>query len=96
MQEDQKESQKGRTETLPRTVHKTVAEEEVAAVADNEEAWMLVHQSSAADVYVCSLKSQESWSSAETPGHLAGFYQFQPPPVVLQTAHAQKVDSQRP
>ena len=50
------------------------AEEVVGA--DSEEAGMLEQQSSAADGYVHSPKSQESWSSAEMPGHLAGLYQF--------------------
>lgn len=75
MQEGQKESQNGRTGTLPRTVHKMVAEE-VAAVADNGEAATSWWVNSAEDEYVCSLKSRGSWCSAGRPGPPAGFYQF--------------------
>ncbi len=72
MQEGQKEAQHGRSETLPRTVHTTVAEE-VEAVADSGEAGTSDCERGAADGYVCSLKSQESWSSAGRPVPLAGF-----------------------
>lgn len=75
MWEGQKESQGGRTETLPRTVRRTVAEE-VAAVADNGEARTPGRERSAADEYGCSLKSLESWSSVGRPGPPAGFYQI--------------------
>lgn len=75
MQEGQKESQDGRTETLTRTVHRTVAEE-VAVVADNGEAGTPRWESSVADEYGCSLKSLESWSSVGRPGPPAGFYQI--------------------
>lgn len=94
MREGQKESPNGRTETLPRTARRMAAEE--AAGADSEEAGMSEQGSSAVDECVCSLTLRESQSSAETPGHLAGFYHFQLLPVVLQTVHVQKVDSQRP
>lgn len=70
MREGQKDSQNGRGETLPRTVHKMVAEEVEAAV-DSEEAGM--QESSAADDCACSPRSQENWSGVETTGLLAGF-----------------------
>lgn len=76
MQEGQKGFQHGRSETLPRTVHRTVVEEVAAAVAGNGEAGMSGWESSAVDEYACSLKSQESWNSAGRTGCPAGFYQF--------------------
>lgn len=72
MRGGQRESRTGRTEISPRTAHRTVAEGE-AAVADSGEAGMLGREGSAADGYGCNPKSQESWSSAERPGPLAGF-----------------------
>ena len=73
MQEGQNGSLNGKSETLPRTVHKTEAEE-VVAVAGSEEEQMLDHESSAADECACSLKSGENRRRAETTGHLAEFY----------------------
>lgn len=92
MQGAQKEAQNGRSETLPRTVHRMVAEE-VAAVADNEEAGSWRRQGSAAVECVWSLKSQESWSSAGRTGPLAGLQRL---PVGLQAKYGPKADLQWP
>lgn len=93
MQGGQKDPQNGRSETLPRTAHKTEAEE-VAAAVGSEEAGM--QGSSAADDCARSLRSRENWSSVETTGCLAGFYPFSPLPVGLQAAYEKTADCQRP
>lgn len=72
MQEVRKEHQNGRSETLPRTVHRTVAALVVAG-ADNEEVGLWRRGRSDAGERAWSPMSEGSWSTAGRTGPLAGW-----------------------